>query len=435
MNRFSLLRDQLRYVTSKGFALGLSAAVTNLIGFLVLFAYNYYGTLHGTVGDYGIYSYVMAVMATLGLTSLTGLNWATLVASAQHKPHILRTAARRRIASSTLLGIPALLLTYLVIALWFPNLISAGRACLFLLPFFPFMYSFTGVYYYLNGQGKFWQFAWAQIVAALLNLAAVVICLRCWPEWSLLPPVATLASKTLFEAGLYWALIRRDRIPLLDQDRHLLSFGVKTSLTGVTGNLESHIDRLIVGTVFGFQDLGMYNAGRGIGLPLRQIPLIYYQLYTPKLARKTPGEAWRLTNRALAWGIVFLAPVFALIYWLLPWLYAAFLHKFDQSSFYARWFVAVAAAGIPFYFYCPFFHAQRQARREVTVRLTRTILITFGLLALMPHYGIMGAVYAQLFATAFMSFHSWWEARKSRVRLDSTASPPPSPVGENGQVV
>jgi len=356
----------------------------------------------------------MTVMALTGITSLTGLNWATLVGSAQGKKHILRSAARRRILASLVLGCPVLLSTWWILRTWFPEQSPASRACLLLLPVFPFMYSFTGVYHYLNGLGQFWCVACAQIVAAFLNLLAVSVCLLVHPSSSLLPPVAALLVKTLFESSLYLALVRRDQIPLLDQDAHLLSFGTKATLTGTTGNFDTYADRLVVGFIYGFNPLGLYSGGRSVVVALRQIPLIYYQLYTPKLARRRPADAWRLTNRALVWGLLLFVPIYALVYWALPWLYSTFLGKFDQSASYARWFVLMSFVGIPYYFYCPFFHSQRQARREAIVRVTRTVLYVLGLLVFVRIYGLMGIIYAQIAATAIMSVHSWWEARKSR---------------------
>jgi len=409
-----VLREQVKYITRHGSVLSVSALVSNLLALLVIVAYNYVGAAERAVEHYGIYTYIVAAASLVGITSLQGMTSAILVGTAQSKPHILRSASRRRVKFSFLLGCPALLLASLITLFWFPEQKAVGYACLCLLPVFPFMYSFTGVYSYLSGRRQFGAFAAVQVFAAFLNLISVAVCLWLWPDWPALPPVAALVCKTLFEWGLYLALVRRDRIPLLDQDGHLLSYGMKISLTGVTGTVETHIDRIIVGLIYKFQDLGMFGGGRAIVLPLRQMAQVYYQLYAPKLARKTPAEAWRLTNRALAWGLAAVIPAFALLYWALPWLYDTFLNKFDSSGPYARLFLIMVFVGMPWYFYYPFFQSQRQARREIIVRWTRSGLVLIGMLVLIKFYGIIGVIYAEIMGTAVMSVQSWWQARKSR---------------------
>jgi len=405
-----MLKDQIKYITRHGSALAMSGMLSTLLGLLVIVAYNHYGTVEG----YGIYTYIMTALSLVGITSITGMVSAILVAASQNKPHVLRLASRRRVKFSLFLGCPILLLTGLVTIIWFPEQTAAGYACLSLVPVFPFMYSFTGIYTYLNGLRQFRIVALAQVLSAFLNLISVVGCLWWWPNLPALPPVAALVVKTIFESGLYLSLVRRDRIPLLDQDHHLLSYGMKISLTGVTGTLETHVDKFIVGLVYGFEKLGMFGGGRAIVMPLRQLSQVYYQLYAPKLARKDPKEALELTHRALAWGLLAIIPGFALLYWALPWFYATFLAKFGASGAYARLFLVMVFVGVPWYFFYPFFQSQRQARREVIVRWSRSALALIGMLILIRFYGIPGVIYAEILAAVFMSAHSWHEAQKSR---------------------
>jgi len=405
-----VLRDQLKYITRHGWVLAVSGFLSNLLALLVFVVYDRLGT----VESYGIYTYVLAAASLVQITTLSGMASAILVGAAQNKPHILRSASRRRVKASLFLGCPVLLLTGLFTMFWFPERKAVGYACLCLLPAFPFMYSFTGVYSYLNGLRQFHWFALAQVFTNFLNLIGVFLCLWFWPGFPVLAPMAWLLLKTIFESGLYVALVRRDRIPLLDQDRHLLSYGMKITLTGVTGTIETHVDRFIVGLIYGFQDLGIFGGGRAIVTPLRQVAQVYYQLYAPKLAQKSPADALRLTHRALAWALLAIIPGFALIYWALPWLYETLLAKFGASGAYAQLFLVMVFVGVPWYFYYPFFQSQRQARREVIVRWTRSTLILIGMLVLLHFYGLVGVIYAEIVATAVMSFQSWIQARKSR---------------------
>jgi len=420
-----MLREQIRYVIRHGPILALSGLFSQLLALLVIVAYNHWGTVEG----YGLYSYVMAASALVGVTSLTGMASAILVAASQNKLHVFRVASRQRVKFSLILGCPLFLLVGLGTMLWFPQRTAAGYACLCLLPLFPFTYSFTGVYTYLNGRREFGAFAAAQVTAAFINLLSVAVCLRVWPDLPALPPVVALTAKTIFESGLYFALVRRDRISLLDEDKHLLSYGIKISLTGVSGSVETHVDRFIVGLIYGFENLAMFAAGRGIVAPLKQIAQTYYQLYVPKLARKSPAEAFALSQRALAWGLLFILPGFALIYWVVPWLYTTFLSKFGASGAYARVFLVMVLVGVPWYFYYPFFQSQRQARRETIVRWTRFILLLALMVVFMRFYGIVGVIYAEIAVTVLMSFQSGYEARKSRAMppaaAGSDASPPP----------
>ncbi len=66
---------------------------------------------------------------------------------------------------------------------------------------------------------------------------------------------------------------------------------------------------------------------------------------------------------------------------------------------------------------------QRLARREIVVRWSRSAINVVGLIVFVYFFGIMGVIYSQIVASAFMSALSWWDARKSR----AVAGPPEAP--------
>jgi len=177
----NLLRQQFQYIARQGTALAVGVALSNALAVLVPISFNAFKSVEG----YGLYSYVMSVLSIVGISSLSGMNSAILVGAAQNKLHILRSATKRRIMFSLLLGCPTLLAAAIIILKWIPQQTPAGYACLILLPVFPFTYSFTGVYPYLNGRRQFWTYAVATIVAAFLNVAAVFVCLWIWPTVAL----------------------------------------------------------------------------------------------------------------------------------------------------------------------------------------------------------------------------------------------------------
>ena len=411
-----MIREYVRHFFRHAPILAIAAGVSQLLGLLsiaVLMRYNVGDAEAGAV-RYGVYTFILAVLSMIGVASLTGMPSAILVGVAQGRPDALRSLTRRRIASAARVGCPILAVAGLAMAFFIPKLASPGYACLILAPIFPFIYSFTGVISYFNALHRFTGLALFQVVSGLLNLAVVVIILRFWPDRYVLPPVAWLVSKTLFEAGIYLWLVRRDRIPWRPAEAHLVSYGKKITLTGVTGNIESHLDSFIIGTLFEFVDLGFYRAGRAIVMPLRQVAQIYSQLMTPSLARQTPAQALSATNRLMAWSAPLILPGAALIYLALPWIYRLFLAEAGETAVvYARWFLLMVLVGTPWYFYYPFFRSQRQARRELIVFWSRGASLTVLMLLLIPFFGIMGIVYAEILATVVTSALAGAEARRS----------------------
>ncbi|MCX8038137.1 MAG: hypothetical protein N3D11_13995 [Candidatus Sumerlaeia bacterium] len=119
------LRRQLQYISRDGAALAAGVAVTNLLAVLVPVTYNAFRSVEG----YGIYTFIMSVMAVAGMSSLSGMNSAILVAAAQEKFHILRTATRRRVHFSLAVGCPGLLAAGLAMLQWFPQQRLVGYAC------------------------------------------------------------------------------------------------------------------------------------------------------------------------------------------------------------------------------------------------------------------------------------------------------------------
>ncbi len=98
-----MIRSQINYITRHGISLVTSVVACNLLAMLVPVIYNIFRHVEG----YGIYTFIMSLMAVIGMSSLSGMNSAILVAAAQNKLHILRSATRRRILFSFLLGCPA----------------------------------------------------------------------------------------------------------------------------------------------------------------------------------------------------------------------------------------------------------------------------------------------------------------------------------------
>jgi O-antigen/teichoic acid export membrane protein len=407
-DRRPLLRYQIGYIFRNAPVLALGTVLSNILALLVLVAFNELGDPK----SYGVYNFITSILAFAAITTFTGMQPATMVAAAQNKPHILRRACRLRIRFGALLGCPVLLILALVMIYRGQEHLQAGYAFLILLPFFPALFAFTGVHSYLNGLRQFTLVALFQIINSFLNLLSVTLALWFWPGWMILPPIAMLASRACFEGFIYYYLIRRDKIPLRDADREIISYGMKLSLTGVSGTVETYIDRIVIGVIYGFTDLGLFSGGRAIAQALKQVPHLYYQLYAPKLVKKSPAEALRLTDRVVVYGVIAAIPLFAVIYWALPWVYTEFLGKFKDSILYARLFLIMVVVGLPWYFYFPFFHSQRRARSEIIVRYTRAVIILFGLLVLIYFYGIVGAIYAEILATALLSVHSWYEAHK-----------------------
>lgn len=406
-----MIKFDIKYVSQQGSILTATLLVTNALSLLVPLLFHECAT----TAAYGLFQYTNVLAGLIGISSLLGMNNAILVAAAQGRDHVLRTASRMRVKTSLLIGCPALFATGLVFARIGGEFTDISLACFLLLPFFPIIFSFMGAYSYLNGKRRFAELAAAQILYSVGNIGLICICLGYFPEWIYLPAVASLALKGLFELAVYISLVRREKIGFAadEHDRKIIAYGIKMSFIRVVGAIHARLDRFIVGSVFGFGDLGSFGAGRAVVVPLREMMILYPRLYIPKLARRGKHQALRSTYKALAAGLLGALPVLAVLILAVPWAYDLLLSRFEGSSTYARLFVVVVFLSLPFYFFYGFFQSQIMARREFVVRLTNAVLVLALMLVLMRFFGLMGLIYAQMIGSVALSLHSWFEARRS----------------------
>jgi len=403
----------IKYVGREGSILAATLVVTSGLGLLVPLLFNECST----VAAYGVFQYINVIVSLVGITSLHGMNNAILVAAARGHDRVLRRASLLRFKTSLLVGCPILLASGLVFSRAGGDYVQVARACFILLPFFPAMFSFMGVYSYLNGKRRFTEMAALQILYSIGNVGLICVCLGYFPQWVFLPAVASLVFKTLLEMGLFFALVRRERIAggatAEGEERKLIAYGLKMSMTQLVGLVQARLDRFVVGTLYGFSDLGSFGAGRAVVPPLRGLLVLYPRLYIPKLAQRPRPLALRSTYKALALGVLGAIPVFLLLVLAVPWAYEVLLPRFPGSGTYARYFVVVVFLGVPFYFFYGFFQSQIMARREFVVRAANAAVLILSMIVLIKFFGLMGVIYAQMLAAVVLSVHSWFEARRS----------------------
>ena len=348
-----------------------------------------------TPADYGRFSFVTAILATLSIVTLPGLNLAITQGAARQQDGTLQVAthSRRRggmVMAVIVLAVGGTLLTY--------GDRPTGWALLLVSPFVIGAYALDSGVAFLNGLHAFRPMALFLIAAAVLPGATVALLLL-----AALPIPVVLVGYVLTLSIVNLAALQHARRSLRndDVDPATVQYGRRMTWISSLGLLQFYVDRVIVGATLGFVDLALYSAAKLFQQGLKTTWAAANQLVFPRLAASDVPEARAVTKRTLAplmlaftlfgTGLMALAP--ALIEITLGPDYAG-------SVTPARLLMLAVLVGIPGAQFEMLFRATSDERRLYTQRLTFAVVGTASVGVGALWYGTVGASLGMLLAYA-----------------------------------
>jgi O-antigen/teichoic acid export membrane protein len=347
--------------------------------------------------DYGTYAFFLSAVLVLDFTSLTGMGTALIHATARGFPGTLRNATTTRLKGS-LVG-AAILLLLAVYQVSRTDIESALMLVVCGLAF-PFYNPFTNFLYYLVGRREFRRMALMQSLQLVLSYLPLFLVVY-WTRDYRSALVTHLIATPLVRYGFYRVVVAR--VPKdAPVDPGYLSYGYQLTFMGVLGSIETHIDRLALGTFFSPMALASFHVGKSIGFQGRNVwNVAYHYVYPALAARASSREPFPralfgvLTIYLLSLGVIYLS-----VPWAVAMVYPA---AYEDSAVTARWFLVAAAMGGPAAVFDTFFLAQSRMRAAWGGRLARTTLYVASLYPLTRHFGIDGFCYAAVGANAVHS--------------------------------
>ncbi len=337
---------------------------------------------------FGQYNFILAIVGTLFVFSLPGLDASITIASAHNRDGFYKRAIKSKLKLS-FFGVFILML----IALYFfkrhdPHLaIPLLVSTIFFIPF----YVFSSYLSFLNGKKLFRPYSIYKIISrvSITSFIIIVIFLSknltlvilCWFG------VAGLLNLYFFKKTLK---LRKNDI----QDSELLNYGKHLTVIELISSTLAQFDKLIVTYFLGFVDLAVYAIAQVTPDQLKNlvktmIPLVvptFAVLDSKHLYRKVRSKMWiifLLTLVASLVGII-LVPYF------IPLLYG---NNYSSSVFYAQLLFLSMIFAVPATFIMHAILVPQKRKKSLYFINTSIPLINIVLLLfLIPKFGLIGAV-------------------------------------------
>ncbi len=346
---------------------------------------------------YGQYQFVFAVISTMMVFSLPGMDAsiAQSVANGHDASLILGTRSKMRwsvLGSLALLGLAAFFKFVRQDPLW---LVFVGIAVLF-----PLYSSFTSVLAYYRGKENFRK---ATVYNTLISIAGTlpVLAVVFFVKSLVAVVLVGLACIIATYCVLYFKTLRE--ITGKSVDEGVVAYGRDLTFMTALNYVAPYADRFIIAAIAGFEWLAVYSVAMAITLNLSINGQLISILLLPKLSREKPHHEQHI-KKLFWWACLAIAIAVAGLILILPWVIVLlFSDKYVESIPYAQIASLYLMFFIPSTILRTFFQARKKTKFLYVYSLGTGVISLVLLGIFVPLLGILGAVISKV-VLGFLSF-------------------------------
>lgn len=339
---------------------------------------------------FGEYNMLLNAIGIAGLTALTGLNNSLMQAVARGFMGTYRAVVPVALGSSFLGSFGLLVMSgwYLVDA---QKQIAFG--CLAAAVLFPLAYGLTQWKSVVIGQERFHELLLIDGGSSILTYGSVIASVFLWPGNYVFPLVLTMLMPAI--CNLVITASKYRQIPSGARVEHQnVRYGIRTTLYSGLGGIGSNLDRVLVFSYMSPAALALYVAASRIPDLLAGAIQDVSAVIAPRLANheKYTKRVDRIfTVISMIYGLIIFALAFLAIPLLIPFLFG---ENYVDAIPYAQALTCSVAIGNQANMRFRFIRSQIDERgfRDITLFSSAVRLVAF--LALVPTFGIIGAVVA-----------------------------------------
>ncbi len=338
---------------------------------------------------YGNYKYILSITGMLGIFSLGGIAKSITQAVARGLEGSFYTGFKVKLKWSTLGSLNALILaSYYFIKgnylLPIPLIIVAI--------FLPLVRSF-GIYSsFLQGKKLFSIDAQYSTLSTFFStlISIITVFLTNNVLWLIL---AYFISNTVLNY-IFYSIIKRKFQPNKKEDPQTISYGKHLTLIDLLGQIASQLDRILLFTFIGANQLSIFTFALIIPSQIRSLLKNISILAFPKLSAK-PIEEIKKGMKRKVWQLFLLAAVTTISYILIaPYIFRLIFPQYLDSIFYSQIY-ALAIMTLPFSLILTTFEAKLMKKELYLLQINSFLQIILSLF-LVPKFGVSGAIFSRL---------------------------------------
>ncbi len=355
---------------------------------------------------YGQYTYIFSILGLLTILSLPGLNTAINQAAARGYDRVFTKGIRLRLKWSLLGSIAVFAIGAFY---YWQNSLALGKSFMIAALFFP-LYSVGGSYQsFLYGKKRFGKASLYQSITKVVSIV-VPVAVIFYSQNLLWIVVAYLISFTGIST-LFCALTVTGKELNQETDNKSLAFGKHLSAQGVITNISIQLDKVIIGIFLGFQDLAVYS----IALIAKHamIPLtITLIMALPRWAPMERQKATTAIKKRMPYLFLGYAILIGIGILLTPFIiHLLYTTKYSASILYAQLILVSVLLAVPGRTLIQLFKSQMEIKKLYKTQAFTSLLNIILLIILVPQFGLMGAIMANIINSAAVSTASLWLVR------------------------
>ncbi len=390
---YSLLRwgerftkTDMIYLAKGGSLLGIGQVVSSFVAFLLSVAF---ANLFPPEA-YGVYKYILSVIAITGAFALTGMDTAVAQAVARGLDGTLRTGFR---------------------AMFRWTLITSGiTTC-------------VALYYFLNGNSAL---AWSLIIAALAMpiLKSAVLYngfligkknfgrkVRFGMVYDSIPAMCIAASLFFTQSPLIVVLVyfisytvtalvlyhmaQKTILPDAPSDPDTQSYSLHLSAMNILGSVSFQIDKVLTFHYLGATQLALYAFALAVPGQIRQIQKHLATLMLPKFSEQSFSAIQKSVGRKMFLFFIAMASITLLYILAAPFIFKFFFPQYIGAIFYSQLFSLVLLTS-PSIFFKQALTAHRKTDRLYIINVGIPLIKIVALFIFVPLFGITGAIISLL---------------------------------------
>lgn len=353
----------------------------------------YFFTNFATKDLYGKFQYTLSIVGILAFLSLPGMNVAVTKMAAIKEEEYYTKIVKNRIKVSLLATI-----TLVCISIYYFLSIKKDLFYAFLVSalLYPGNFALDSYISFFNGKEKYVTIAKYQIYKRIINVGAIVNSIFFFNNAAYII-AASFICNNIFNIIANIIVISNINRKNIDSKKlkEYKKYGYNLSLIGILGNIQTRIDKIIVGIFFGFEELAIFHVGKIFQEKLKMIWVIIYQLVFPCFFKKDLRENKLFLKKICTLTIIFFSILIVGLYLALPYIVLyIFSQKYKDSILFGRLFICAFLIGLPGAIYESFLKAENRITHLLFLRILTSITYFISLPILIVLFNIKGIIYS-----------------------------------------
>lgn len=399
-------RTDIKYLVKGGFWLSTKSIISIIISLFTAIAFA--NLLSQDI--YGIYKYIITIIALLALSSLGGMG-----------ASVTRSVARGYVGSlipaiktSIKWGLLGSLASIAISIYYFVNgNLLLGTAFVIASIFIPFRDSLSLYQSFLGGKKMFKKMSRYTIISNIVAAASLMAALFLTRNILFLV-FAYLAPRIILNFIFLQKTIREENVLRGEEDKDVISYGKHLSfLRGLT-MIAEQLDKILLWHYIGPASVAVYSFAQSPPKQILGFLNNIFPLYFPKVAQRRIGELKQALPRKIVIFTSLIAVIVAVYILFAPLLYKILFPQYIEAILFSQIFSLILVINIPRSLLSDVFKAHAKKKQIYTLSIFNSFTRIGALAILLPLYGIMGAIVAALASSALGLFLSIYFFRKAQ---------------------